>query len=299
MRLKDLCALLLLAAVWGGSFLFIRIALPSLGVFPLVGGRVLIAALVLWLGMRALGQRAPMREYAGKLLVLAGLNAAIPYALIAAAEFRLTASLAAMLNATVPMWAALFGVLWLGERITVRRTAGLTLGVMGVGVLVGWSPIALTPRTLLSIGAVLLATAFYAASGVYTKRELSGVPSPTLALGQQLGAVVWFAVPGLWQLPKAHPTQLAALSLLALGVLSTALAYILYFHLIKSVGPTNTTTVTYLIPVFGTAWGALFLGEPVTGGMLVGLTMILLSVLLVNEVRLARFAWFGMFRVTS
>jgi drug/metabolite transporter (DMT)-like permease len=132
---------------------------------------------------------------------------------------------------------------------------------------------------------MLLATACYALSGIYTKKRLSGVPSPTLALGQQAGAAAWLLVPALWQLPHAHPTGLAMWALLGLAVLGTALAYPLYFHLIASVGPTNTTTVTYLIPLFGTVWGALFLGERITPGMLVGLAMILGSVLLVNEVR--------------
>jgi drug/metabolite transporter (DMT)-like permease len=102
-----------------------------------------------------------------------------------------------------------------------------------------------------------------------------------------VGAAVWLVVPALWQLPSAHPTRAAALSLLMLAVLSTALAYLLYFHLIASIGPTNTTTVTYLIPLFGTVWGALFLHEPITPGMLTGLGLILGSVLLVNQVRLS------------
>jgi drug/metabolite transporter (DMT)-like permease len=132
-----------------------------------------------------------------------------------------------------------------------------------------------------------VSTCCYGLSGVYTKRELSGVPGPTLALGQQVGAAVWLIGPALWQLPNAHPTRAAVVSLLLLAVLSTAVAYLLYFHLIASVGPTNTTTVTYLIPLFGTVWGAMFLGEPVTAGMMFGLALILGSVLLVNQVRLS------------
>jgi drug/metabolite transporter (DMT)-like permease len=171
--------------------------------------------------------------------------------------------------------------------VTVRRATGLVLGVVGVAVLVGWSPIALTTRTLLSVAAVLVATCGYAASGVYTKQKLTGVPAPTLALGQQVAAAAWLLVPTLWQLPQAQPTRAALLALLALAVLSTTVAYLLYFHLIATVGPTRTTTVTYLIPLFGVAWGAMFLGEPVTAGMLVGLSCILGSIVLVNDVRLA------------
>ena len=292
MRLKDLAALLGLAAVWGGSFLFIRIAAPTLGPFPLVAGRVVLGGLVLWAGLAAFGQRVDLRAHWRKLLVLGALNAAIPFALIATAELRLTASLAAMLNATVPFWAALFGMIWLGERIDTRRAIGLVLGVIGVGILVGWSPMNMTTGTVLSIAAMLVATCCYALSGVYTKRELSGVPGPTLALGQQVGATAWLIAPAVWQLPDAHPSRAAMISLVLLAVLSTAVAYLLYFHLIEAVGPTNTTTVTYLIPLFGTIWGAAFLGEPVTTGMLVGLGLILGSVLLVNQVRLSTLtAW--------
>ena len=290
MRTKDLAALFGLAAVWGGSFLFIRIAVAPLGPFPLVAGRVMLGGLLLWVVMRALGKTTELRAHARPLLVLGAINAAIPFALMAAAELKITASLAAMLNATVPFWGVLFGALWLGERINVRRSLGLVLGVAGVGVLVGWSPMAMTPSVVASVVAMLVATCCYALSGVYTKKRLSGVPSPTLALGQQAGAAVWLAIPALWQLPHAHPTGLAMSALLGLAVLCTALAYPLYFHLIASVGPTKTTTVTYLIPLFGTVWGALFLGEPITAGMLVGLAMILSSVLLVNEVQMAGLA---------
>ncbi|MEO8561036.1 MAG: DMT family transporter [bacterium] len=290
MRAKDLAALFGLAAVWGGSFLFIRIAVAPLGPFPLVGGRVMLGGLLLWGVMRGLGKRTELRAHVRPLLVLGAINAAIPFALMAAAELRITASLAAMLNATVPFWGALFGVIWLDERINARRAMGLVLGVAGIAVLVGWSPIVLTPSVIASIAAMLVATCCYALSGVYTKKRLTGVPAPTLALGQQAGASVWLVVPALWQLPRAHPTGLATFALLGLAVLCTALAYPLYFHLIAAVGPTNTTTVTYLIPLFGTVWGALFLGEPITNGMLVGLAMILSSVLLVNEVRVSSFA---------
>lgn len=287
MKRRDLAALFLLGALWGGSFLFIRIAATSLGAFPLAAGRVLLAAVMLWIGMRAMGRRAELRGRMGKLLVLGALNAAIPFSLIAGAELRLTASLAAMLNATVPLWATLFGAIWLGERLTRRRAAGLALGVVGVVALVGWSPFMLDVATMLSILATLVATCAYGLSGVYIRRQLSGVAAPTLALGQQLGALTWLLIPALWQLPAAHPTRQAVVAVVALAVLSTTVAYLLYFHLVATIGPTKTTTVTYLLPVFGMLWGAIFLHEPLTRGMLAGLALILGSVVLVTEVRVS------------
>lgn len=286
MKPRDLAALLVLAALWGGSFLFIRVAAPALGPFPLAAGRVAIAALVLWLGFVVLGRPTGVRAHWRPLLVLGALNAAIPFVLIGAAELHLTASLAAMLNATVPMWAAAFAALWLGERVTRKRAAGLLAGVVGVSVLVGWSPIALTTATVLSVLASLVATASYALAGIWAKKRLAGVPGSTLALGQQLGAAAWLLVPTAATLPQAEPTRPALLALLALALLSTTVAYLIYFHLLAAVGPTRTTTVTYLLPVFGTAWGALFLDEPVTRGMIAGLLLVLGSVVLVNDVRL-------------
>lgn len=285
MKGRDLAAMFLLAALWGSSFLFIRIGAPLLGPFTLAFTRVTLAGAALWIVMRALGTRAELRPLLPRLLMLGALNAAIPFSLIAAAELRLTASLAAMLNATVPLWGSLFGVLWLGERITMKRTAGLLLGVAGVAILVGWSPVTMDLATVLSVLGTLVATASYAMAGVWTKKRLAGVPTTTLALGQQVGAAAWLLIPALVQGRTAQPTGAAVSAVVTLALLCTALAYPLYFHLVKSVGPTKTTTVTYLIPLFGTTWGALFLHEPVTRGMLAGLTLILGSVLLVNDVR--------------
>ena len=195
MKVRDLVALFALAALWGASFLFIRVAAPAFGAFPLAAGRVLIAAAVLYAVMRASGIQTSLREHARKLMALGALNAAIPFALIAAAELQLTASMAAMLNATVPLRAATFGAMWLGERFTIKRSIGLLLGVLGVTVLVGWSPISLTAPLIASIVAVLVATASYALAGIYTKRQLTGASTGALTLGQQRGAAVWLLGP--------------------------------------------------------------------------------------------------------
>ncbi|MCC6244653.1 MAG: DMT family transporter [Gemmatimonadaceae bacterium] len=285
MHRRDIAALITLAALWGSSFLFIRIGAPALGPFPLAFGRVTLAALVLW-GVARARQDTPMvTSLLGKLVILGALNAAIPFSLIARAELHLTASLTAMLNATVPLWAALMGSVWLGERITLRRALGLALGIAGVAVLVGWSPTALSATTWWSVGAVLLATASYAGAGVYTKKSLSGVSTATLSLGQQIGAALCLVLPAASQAPKVHATADAIGAVVVLAVFCTALAYPLYFRLIRTIGPTRTTTVTYLIPLFGTLWGVVFLREPVSSGMFLGLALILVSVGFANDVR--------------
>lgn len=284
MKNSDWVILFLLGAIWGASYLFIRIAVPAFGAFPLVGIRVTLAAIVLGIGLRASGRQFSFRPYAGRLLILGAINAAIPFTLISAAELHITASLAAMLTAITPLWAAVFSAIWLDEPLNGRRVGGLLLGVVGVSVLVGWSPIVLNSTTALAIAALIVATCAYGAVGVFTKRKLSGVPAPTLALGQQLGAIAWLFVPALWTARDVHPTVRAGAALLTLAIVCTAAAYLLFFRLLASAGPTKTTTVTYLVPVFGTAWGAIFLDEPLTWGMFLGLACIFASVVAVNQI---------------
>ena len=288
MNLRELTALILLAAVWGASFFFIRIAVPALGPFPLVAGRVWLAAAVLGLVALVLRRRVRLRPHWRGLLVLGAINAALPFCLISAAELHLTASLAAIMNAMQPLFAAVIGVVWLGERFTFRRSVGLLVGIAGVGVLVGWSPLPMTLPVLLSFGAMVVATILYAIGGIYAKRRLGGVPGPTLVLGQQVAAGVWLLVPTAFSLPVPPPPVPVVWALLGLALLSTAFAYTLYFYLLEHVGPTKTYTVTYVIPVFGILWGVLFLGEVLTEGVVVGLACILVSLVLVNELTFRR-----------
>jgi len=282
----DLLLLLGLATVWGGSYFFIRIAVPAFGPAALVAARVVIGGLLLWAVARGMRQPLVIRRHLPRLVILGLLNAALPYMLISAAELHLTSSFAAILGATVPLFAAAMGARLLGERLNPARLAGLVLGVVGVGVMVGWGPMALDRAAVLSVLAMLVASASYASSGIYTKLQLKGVSTYSLAFGQQLGALVWLVVPGAMLAPRSVPSPTAIGSLIALGALSTGVAYLLFFKLLERVGPTKTATVTYLIPFVGMLMGALVLGEPLTSGMLVGLVLVLGSVLLVNEVRL-------------
>jgi len=282
----DLLLLATLATLWGGSYFFIRVAVPEFGPAALVALRVVIGGLLLWGMARAFRRPIVVRQHLPRLAILGLLNAALPFMLISTAELHLTASFAAILGATVPLFAAAFGARLLGERLGASRLTGLLLGIVGVAVMVGWGPMALDLTTGLSVLALLVASASYASSGIYTKLKLKGVSTYSLALGQQIGALVWLVVPGAVLLPRTVPSSAAMGALLALGALSTALAYLIFFKLLERVGPTKTTTVTYLIPIVGMLAGALVLGETLTGGMLVGLVLVLASVLLVNEVRI-------------
>ena len=285
MNPRELGALILLGAIWGSSFLFIRIAVPALGPFVLMELRVGLAAVALALYALAVARLPKLRSRWRQFLFLGFLNAAVPFTLIAAAEIHLTASLAAILNSTTALFAAMVAAVWMGEALTVKKVVGLIMGISGVAVLVGWTPIAITEVILLSVGAMLAASFSYALGGVYAKRTFVGLQPLTMAIGQQTGAAAVLLPLAVANLPNEAPSPIVGLSVLGLALLCTAAAYLLYFYLITNAGPTKTLTVTFLIPVFGLVFGVLFLGEPVGIGTLVGLGIIRTSVALVTGVR--------------
>lgn len=286
MNVRELGALVLLGALWGVSYLFIRVAVPALGPFALMGARVALAVLALTLYAAAVSRLPEFRGRVRQFLVLGTVNSAIPFSLIAAAEIELPASLAAILNSTTALFVAGVAALWIGETLTVRKVAGLVMGIAGVAVLVGFPPLPLTGAALLAVGAMLAASLSYAVGGVYAKRTFEGVPSLTMAIGQQSGAAAVLLPLAAATAPESAPSTAAVLSVLGLALLSTAVAYLLYFYLIRSVGPTKTLTVAFLIPAFGLLFGVVFLDEPVGPGTFAGLVLILASVALANEIRL-------------
>ena len=282
MSLKDLITLLALGALWGASFLFIRVAVPSLGPVLLMELRVGLAAAILALLAVAVGRLPKARARWKQFLFLGTVNAAIPFTFIAAAEIYLTASLAAILNSTTVMFTALVAAVWLGDALTSRKVVGILLGIIGVAALVGWDPIELNVPVLLSVAAMLGASLSYAVGAVYVKRNFTGVPPLSMAIGQlSAGALVLLPLAAVG-VPDAAPPVAATVSVLGLALLSTAVAYLLYFRLIENVGPTSTVTVTLLVPVFGLVFGVLLLEEPFSLGTIAGLAIVLFSVALVT-----------------
>ena len=289
MGARDLVALILLAALWGASYVFIRVAVPTLGPFVLMGARVALAAGALALYAALLARAMPkFRSRWKEFLFVGATNSAIPFALIAAAELELTASLAAILNSTTALFVAVVAAAWIGEKLTAKKVFGLLLGFVGVVVLVGWDPVPLTGAVFLAVAAMLCASLSYAVGGVYVKRTFAGVSPLAMTIGQQAGAALFLLPLAAVSLPGEAPPLPAALCALALALLCTAVAYLLYFRLIENVGPTKTLAVTFLIPVFGLLFGVLLLGEPVGIGTLVGFAIISYGVALVTEVRLGR-----------
>ena len=276
--------LLLLGGVFGASFLFMRVAAPVLGPFLVAEGRVLIASLALLVVVRLDGIRAVIRDWRG--FALLGLaNAAVPFAFISFAEVQLTASLASLINAATPLATALVAALWLRHRLTRRRSAGIAVGFIGVAVLVGFSPFVLSPQTIVAAAASIAATFGYALGLTYSRRRFAGLPSLTVAFGQLVGAAVILAPGALLTVPKAAPSGDAFAAVVVLGLLCTAIGWPMLFRLVAAIGPTASSTVTFLVPVFGVAWGTLFLDEPVAPGTFLGAAIILVSVGLVLDLR--------------
>ena len=282
MDLASLARLFLLAAIWGASFLFMRMAVPELGPAWLMFGRVLSAAVFLALVAIAFKRALPLRQYAMHFVLLSLFNTALPFLLFAYAAQTLTASLLAVLNATAPLWGALIGWLFFRQKMSIRMVLGLFLGICGVAILVGFDAIVTDPAALTAIAAAAGAACCYGIATWYT-RLAKPVPAFINAHGSMWGASLWL-LPLLWfiPLPVTAPAQQSLLAVLALGVVCTGVAYLLYFRLVQDLGATPTLTVTFLIPVFGVLWGHVFLDEIIGWHTLVGAATVICGTALVS-----------------
>jgi len=281
MKSRDIADLLLLAALWGASFLCIRLGAVEFGPVPLAALRCLGAALFLLPILLWRGQGQALKSRWRDIAWVGIVNSAVPFSLYGVALLAINAGLSAIFNAATPLWAGAIGAVWLRERLGLTRVLGLLIGLAGVAGL-AWDKAAFTANehgvsAALAIGACLLATAFYGYGGNFTKKHLAGLPSMALAAGSQLSAAIVLALPAWLQRPSTPPSARAWIALALLAVLCTGVAYILYFRLIARTGPTNAAAVTFLIPVFAAAFGGLFLGEAVTLSMLVGGAVILVG----------------------
>jgi drug/metabolite transporter (DMT)-like permease len=272
---RDLAELLLLSAIWGGSYLFMRVGAPEFGPVALIWGRVAVGALCLAPVLHRAGLWGVLRRRAGALAVMGLFNAAIPFVLIAWAMLSVTAGLASIVNASMPIFTALIAVLWLGERFDASRSAGLLIGLMGVGLLGAERADFRPGGSGWALLAMLSAAACYGLAANLTRRFLADVPAAVSAFATQLTSTLVLALPALWLWPQQQPSLTAWGAVLALGVLCSALAYVMYFRLIARIGASRAVTVTFLTPPFGVAWGALLLGEKPTLMMGLGAVVIL------------------------
>jgi drug/metabolite transporter (DMT)-like permease len=275
MPLLDAARLVLLAGLWGGSFAFIRVAAPALGPFWLAFARVALAFAALFALALARRRLPPFMPQWRGYVTIGIVNSALPFALFSFAEQYVGASHAAVLNATSPLFAAIVAAAWLKEALSLRKLAGMGLGLAGVVLLVGWQAEPLTGAALLATLACLAAALCYGVASVYARCRMTGVPSPAVALYSQLTAAIALAPTLLFVPLPEPPTPLVVGNVLALALAATAVAYLLYFRLIATIGPARALTVTFLIPAFGVLWGYLFLGEPLAANTLSGCALIL------------------------
>jgi drug/metabolite transporter (DMT)-like permease len=286
MKKSDLASLTALAALWGASYLFMRVGAGEFGALTLAGARAAIAA-VLLVPLLA-GDSSALRRHWKPVLLVGVTNSALPFVLFALAALGINASLSAIFNAATPLYAAVIGRVWLGEAIGRTRAAGLALGFCGVVWLVAEGasvkPGASAVTTGWAVLACVAATMLYAFSAHFSKRYLAAVPPLAVAAGSQLAAALVLAPAALVLHPHAMPSARAWGALLCLGVGCTALAYVLFFRLIARVGAAKTMAVPFLVPAFGVLWGVLFLAEHVTKAMAAGSALIVLGTALATGV---------------
>ncbi len=276
---RDLLVLLLLSAIWGSSFLFMRVAAPLFGPLFLIELRVGSALLVLLPIYLLRGKTAELRQH-WLLIALIGVgNMAIPFTLFAFATLSVSAGLAAILNATVPFFTAIIAIAFFGQRLIGMTVIGLLVGFGGVALLV------LDPSSLVAasgeytaIGAGLLASTCYGICINIVSRKLVGVSGITITVGGLAASTLALLPLAIWQRPASWPGPEIWFSVLMLGVLCTGVAYLLFYKLLNRIGPQNAVMTTYLVPVFSIVWGFVFLAEPITLFMLLGGALVLVGV---------------------
>ena len=275
---------LMLAALWGSSFLFMRMSASEFGPLATAWTRVFVATLFLFPFMLKQGHWRVFQSNWKLVLGFGAFNSALPFALFAYAVLHISTGLSAILNAAVPLFAAVVAWLWLGDRLNKWRIAGLFIGFMGVSLLANnqtsfhaaANPDVSSWGQYTAIAACLMATLCYAISGSFTKKYMPNLPPLVSATGSQLGASLALTLPAIWAMPETMPSPKAWLALIILGVACTAIAYILYFRLVNRAGPAKALTVTFLIPVFALIYGVTFLNESVTWVMLLlGMVVVL------------------------
>jgi len=276
--------LVLLGALWGASFLFMRVGAAEFGALPTAAVRVAIAALFLLPIAVWRGHGPTLVRQWRPIFGIGIFNSGVPFALFCFALLTITAGLGAVLNATAPMFGALVAWAWFSERPRGWRVPGLLIGFAGVAMLagdaVGFRSGTAGHAALWAVLACLAACLSYGIAASATRRWLVGVPPLAAAAGSQIGATAVLALPAVWTWPAQWPSLRAWWALLVLGVFCTGLAYVLYFRLIDAAGPARALTVTFLVPVFAVFYGVVFLDERVTAWMLLCAAVIVCGVAL-------------------
>lgn len=287
MKPKDWAAFILLGLVWGTSFLWIKIAVKEIGPLLLVSLRLLIGILGLLVYVGWTKPKFPLdRQTWIQLTILGLINNAIPYLLISWGEIYIDSAVAAILNSTAPLFTMVLAHFFLtDDPMTSKRVIALFIGFLGIVVLMERDLHGVLVRGVLGQLAVLTAAVFYAISSIYARRITSDQPAAIRAIMPLIGAdiLVWMITP-IAEHPIVLPTlPITWLAVIWLGIMGVSLAYILYFYLLHSVGPTRTVLVTYVFPLVGVILGVLFLGETLDWNLIVGGLMVIGGIVLVNR----------------
>lgn len=293
MRAKDWLVFIILGILWGSSFLWIKIAIQEISPLLLVTLRLAFAIITLTIAAIIARPLWPQGKRLWLALVLFGLiNTAIPYFLISWGEQYIDSAVAAILNSSTPLFAMVIAHIFLDDdRITLPRLTGLLIGFVGIVIIVsrdlGQNESGMQYTTLLLLGqaAVLLASFLYAGSAVFAKRNLEGLSPVVQGLVPIVGAstFLWLLVPIVEDPLSLPELPITWIAIAWLGLLGTGFAFILYFYLIHSVGPTRTTLVTYIFPLVGLVLGVIVLGEKLDLRLVVGAGLIIISVAVVNQ----------------
>ncbi|WP_028111028.1 DMT family transporter [Ferrimonas futtsuensis] len=277
----NLLTLIALSAIWGGSFLLLRIGVPQFGPVALIESRLALAALFLSIVALVMGRNLQWHSRWRHYLLLGGVNSALPFLLLAFSAQTLSASLMSILNATTPIWGALLAAIWGTAPLTRTTGLGLVLGLTGVAILVGFDAITLTPGAPLAIAASLSASLCYAIASMYARGRTHIEPFDN-AHGSLWGATLAVLPLALLLPPPSMPQPSMWGAAMTLGVLCTAIAYLMYFRLVKEVGAAPALTVTFLVPVFGVLWGHWLLGEVLGLHTMAGSALVIWGTVLVT-----------------
>ncbi len=281
MKTRHFSQLVLLSALWGASFLFIRLASPVLGPNMLAFARVLLATATLAVVMRWLGQHWPWRHWR-ELLCLGALTVVLPFVLYAWALLRLPAGYGALLNTTAVVFGTLSSAWFKEDTLTLRKLLGCVCGFAGVALIVRLGPLSPTPETLLAAGACVLASASFGIATPLLKRATTRIEPLAISASIHLAALLLIAPLGLAALPQASFTWGAAAAVTVLGVVTSGVAYWVHLRIVRHISPVASMMPMFMIPVFGVTWGHLFLGEALSSGIFVGGALVLLACALVT-----------------
>jgi drug/metabolite transporter (DMT)-like permease len=282
MKTRHFAQLVAMSALWGASFPFIRVASPALGPWGVAGIRCLLAAIVLGLLMRWLGQRWPARSAWASLTRLAIFTLVIPFLLFNWASLSLPAGYSAVLNATMPLFGAIFAAMLGEEKLTLRRVIGCAIGFAGVALLVQLGPVETSARVVLAAVACTVAAASYGLGSVMMKRATRDHEPLTASATVHVAAAALLAIPTMATVQSMQFSIPAAVSMLVLGTITSGFMYWISMRLLREIPPSAANSAAFMIPFFGVTWGNLFLGEPVTPGMLPGCALVLIATALIT-----------------